>query len=75
MNKTNQLRRISFYDSPEALGLIECLKINMESFVKSLEYIKIEQSIDEYHPTFIKNQLQKQFEYAERLEKLFTETR
>ena len=67
----NQLRRISFYDNPEALGLIECLRINMEAFIKSLEYIKMEQSIDEHHPAFIKDKLQKQIEYAERLEKLF----
>lgn len=67
----NQLRRISFYDNPEALGLIECIRINAEAFLSSIEYIKSEQSIDEKRPEFIKIQLQKQMELVERLEKLF----
>lgn len=67
----NNLKRISFYDNPEALGLIECLRINLEAFLKSLNFIKMEASIDEHHPGFIKNQLQKQIELVERLEKLF----
>lgn len=67
----NQLRQINFYNNPEALGLIECLRINMEAFLHTIEYIKTQQSIDETHPGFIKDKLQKQIEYVERLEKLF----
>lgn len=67
----NDLRQINFYDNPEALGLIECLRINMEAFLHTVEYIKTQQSIDEMHPGFIKEKLQKQIEYVERLEKLF----
>ena len=67
----NKLRQISFYDNPEALGLVECIRINTKAFLDSIEYIKSEQSIDEKHPEFIKIQLQKQMELVERLEKLF----
>lgn len=67
----DKLKRISFYDNPEALGLIECLRINLEAFLKSLEFIKREGSIDEKHPVWIKERLQKQVELVERLEKLF----
>ena len=67
----NDLRQISFYDNPEALGLVECIRINAKAFLSSMEYIKAQQSIDEHHPKFIKNQLQKQMELVERLEKLF----
>lgn len=67
----NDLRRISFYDNPEALGLVECIRINTEAFLGSIECIKSQNSIDEMHPGFIKNQLQKQMELVERLEKLF----
>lgn len=67
----NDLRRISFYNNPEALGLVECIRINTKAFLDSIEYIKSEQSIDEMHPGFIKEKLQKQIEYVERLEKLF----
>ena len=67
----NKLRRISFYENPEALGLIECIRINMKAFLDIIEHIKGEQSIDEEYPGFIKDKLQKQIEYVERLEKLF----
>ena len=67
----NDLRRISFYDNPEALGLVECIRINAEAFLSSIECIKSQHSIDEMHPGFIKDKLQKQIEYVERLEKLF----
>lgn len=67
----DKLKRIDFYHNPEALGLVECLRINMEAFIKSLDYIKEEQSINEYHPGWIKEILQKQLELVERLEKLF----
>lgn len=67
----NQLRRISFYDNPEALGLVECIRINMKAFLDIIEHIKNEQSIDEEYPGFIRDKLQKQIEYVERLEKLF----
>ena len=66
-----KLRRIGFYDNPEALGLIECLRINMEAFLHTLDFIKAEQSIDEDFPGFIKGKLQKQIEFAEQLQKLF----
>lgn len=65
------LRQIGFYDNPEALGLVECIRINAEAFLNSIEYIKSQHSIDEKHPEFIKIQLQKQMELVERLEKLF----
>lgn len=67
----DKLKQISFYDNPEALGLVECLRINMKAFIKSLEFIKVEASIDEKHPGWIKEKLQKQIELVDRLEKLF----
>ena len=67
----DKLKQIDFYNNPEALGLVECLRINMETSIQSLEFIKREASIDERHPGWIKEKLQKQVELVDRLEKLF----
>ena len=64
-------KQISFYDNPEALGLLECIRGNLDCLSSNLEFIRRNDAINSAQPEWIKDKLMKLVEFAERLEKLF----
>ena len=67
----DKLKQISFYDNPEALGLLECIRGNLDRLSVCLEFIRRNDAIDSAQPEWIKDKLMKLVEFAARLEKLF----
>lgn len=64
-------KQISFYDSPGALGLLECIRGNLDRLSVNLEFIRRNDAIDSAQPKWIKDKLLELVKFAERLEKLF----
>lgn len=69
----NNPKQISFYESPETLGLFECIRGNLDRLSSNLEFIRRNDAIDSAQPKWIKDKLMKLVEFADRLEKMFDE--